>query len=140
MQHPSEIALGPRPLDRHALPRVQGQRGPVGRNGLLEPRRATFAAAERQERIAQVDLARRPTGRVFGPRYEIEGGANNPDCLLERGIVAELLTLALEVLPLVDAVAPGLRPVPALCELGGGFVVGGRRAVLEPGARDAGAN
>src|SRR4051812_29728251 len=137
MQRGGETALRPRPLDQRSLARVMGQRGPEGRNGLLQPRRAAFTLAEGQKRVAQLVLVRRPIRRPFGARYKVERRANNTNCLLERGIVAVLLTLAPKIERLIDAVGPSPPSVPALDELGCGLEVGGRRAVLEPGPRNA---
>ena len=98
----AEVVLRRRPVERHPLARPFLQRGAVGRDRLLQPRRAALALPERPERGAEVVLRHRPVerhplARTLGQQHTIA-----LDSLSQRTVVAPLIALAIECICLID--------------------------------------
>ena len=95
-QRIAEIVLRHGPVERHALARPFLQRVAIGRDRLLQPRRAALALAERRQRIAEIVLRHGPVERHALARHQIEQRPSTLDRRKQRVVVAELIALTIE--------------------------------------------
>jgi hypothetical protein len=83
-------------LERYAIARPFFQRRAKRRHCLLQTRRPTHTLAKRRKRGAKVILCRRPVERHPIARQQFERTDIEWDCLLQRLIIAALLTFTLQ--------------------------------------------